>query len=132
MTTTPTPVSTIDQTASKSVATVDTLIQDGVAVAETAIIAADPVMATPLLKQIWETALEKLVSWVLEPLVNTLTGKIIVDAQEYFDLKAAVSAQTALDQAAQKGDLNAQAQAQAVLDSAVAKAAQYIGAVVPS
>jgi hypothetical protein len=89
-------------------------------------------MGTPVLKQIWEKALDALISMVFQPLLNAFTGKIIVNAQEYFRLKNAVAQQLALDQAVQSGDLNAEAQAQATLDAAVAQAAQYIGAVKPT
>ena len=85
-------------------------------------------MATPVLLQIWEGALD-LVYGVISGISGRITGYIFVEAQEYFALKTAASALAALQAAQKSGDPNALAQANTQTDAAVTPILQYIGSI---
>jgi hypothetical protein len=122
-----TPVPTVNEPAQDVVNVIEDLAQKGEEAAETAIIAAEPWLGTPVLKQIWETAFDFLVKLIMRP-VASLGGRVIIQAEEYLALRNVASAQVALNQAQQKGDPDAILQASQAVDKAVAPIIQYVGA----
>lgn len=122
-----TPVSTTDTGAQDAVTGIENLISAGETSAETAIIASNPSLGTPIVKQIWEALFDWFVSLLEKPLA-TYGGYVIVDLQEYAALRNAVTAQAALDIAKKTGDSHAITQASSNVDAALAGVINYIGA----
>jgi hypothetical protein len=122
----PTPVPTTNAGAQDAVTLIETLGQQGETAAEAAIIAAAPVMGTPVLMQLWEAVFEWVANLILKPLAS-LGGKVVIDVEEYVALTKAASAQAALDAAKQSGDANAISKASSDVDTAVAGVVQYVG-----
>lgn len=127
---TDTPVPT-DTTAQQVVTTVGTLITDGETAAETAIIAAEPWMSTVIVKQIWEACLNFFFGYFGAAL-QLVTGRIVVDAQEYFAYKSAAQALAALQAANASGDPNAITTANQAADAAATPVLRFIGTVTPT
>lgn len=121
-----TPVPTINTAGQDAVSLVDKLTKDGESAAETAIIAAEPIMGTFILKQLWEAVFDWLIGYVMTPLA-ALGGQVVISTEEYFSLKQAVAAQAALDVAKKTGDANAISKASQDVDTAVAGVLHYVG-----
>lgn len=125
-----TPLPTTDVPASTVDKTVVEIITDAEAPVEAAIIAAQPWMATPVFKQLWESAL----NWVfglLSNVLGTLTGYMVIDIQKYLALKKAATALADLKAAQASGDINAITQANTNADAAVAPILHYGGQLKP-
>jgi hypothetical protein len=125
---TPIPLPTTDTDATDAVDALQDIINDGETAAENAIIAAEPFMATPVLKQIWEGALSWVFGFLSYPL-KTFTGYVVIDYQKYTALKNASQALVNLKSAQTSGDPNALQQANNQMDSAIAPVLHYIGSV---
>lgn len=123
----PQPRPQVNSTAQDVVTEVEKLETEGEQAAETAIIAAVPWMGTVVLKQIWEGVFDWLFWLIAKPLAS-LSGRVVITAEEYLALRNVASAQVALATAKQKGDTHAIQEASAQVDLAVAPVIQYIGA----
>lgn len=124
------PLPTTDQTASTADQTVGNIVSSTESPIDSAIIAAVPALATPVLKQIWEGVLHVLFIQIGN-FLGEFTGFVVIDVQQYIALKKAVSAQLAFNQAIASGNTDAINQASDALDQAVAPVLHYIGSVNP-
>lgn len=128
---TPIPLPTVDPAASTADKVVTTILEDAESPIETAIIAANPVMGTPLLKQLWEGAF----SWCVNQLAGALgllTGYALIDIQKLIALTDASNALVQLQAAQKSGNQNAIAAANANMDAAVTPVLHFVGSVSPS
>jgi hypothetical protein len=121
-------VPTENKPAQTAVNIAEGLVQGGESALEAEIISAVPAMGTPVWRQVWEAVLDKLVTFITEPLAR-LSGCVVIEIDEYLALRKAAQAQAALDAAKKIGDPNAVAQASAHVDQAVAAAVHYVGAI---
>lgn len=124
----PTPLPTTDTTATAISQTVGTVLQGAEKPVEAAIIAAAPVMATPVLMQLWEGALD-FVFTTLGNVLGKIFGYAVIDVQEYEALQNASSALAALRAAQTSGDTNAITQANTNADAAIAISIHYVGSI---
>lgn len=127
---TPQPLPTTDKAASIGNKVFQDLLNDCVPIAETAIIAAEPWMGTPVLKETWEEIFQLIVK-ELGDAGGTLTGYVIMDVQKFFALMNAASALNDLRAAQLKGDPDEISKANDAADAAVAPILHYVGDVRP-
>ena len=120
------PLPTADATAAGANRTVTTILNDAIPLAETALIAAYPPLAWPILKQIWEAIFSYFVGQLIGAL-GTVTGYVVMDVQKYMALTAAGNALAALDAAKKAGNTDAIEQASKDVDSAVTPILHFIG-----
>lgn len=121
-----TPLPTTDKPAQIAVKSVGELTSVAITTAETALIAYQPWLGWPVIKQLWESAFSYFVSQFGQAL-GIFAGYKVVDVQEYFALKNAASALAQLNAAKASGDINAINQASAAADAAAAPILHYIG-----
>lgn len=124
------PLPTTNQTAATVNQELTELLEDTIPAAENAIIAAEPWMATPVLKQIWQAALKYLIDMIAK-LAGQGAGFVVLDIQKYNTLTKAADALTAIQAAQKSGDQNALDQANAQADAAADALLHYTGDVKP-
>lgn len=115
-----------DQLASQAHSTVQELINDAIPIAEAAIIASAPFLATPFIRPIWEFFFKLLVQKISEAL-GVGASFIVMDIQKYTQVTSAASAIDALKDAQISGDQNAIDQARLAADAAAASLLRYNG-----
>jgi hypothetical protein len=123
-----TPLPTTDTAATDANKVVVAALKAAETPIEAAIIVAEPLMGTPVLKQIWEGLFDWLIS-TLSSALGMLTGYVLVDAQRLADLNTAAAALVVLQAAQKSGDPNAIAKANQDMDSAVAPILHYVGSI---
>jgi hypothetical protein len=106
--------------------TVQDVLNAAVPVAEAAIIAAAPPMATPVFMQIWEEVF-KLVVIELGNALGNDAADIVIDFQVYSQLVSAADAVKNLRAAQAAGDSDAIAKAKAIADAASDALLHYDG-----
>jgi hypothetical protein len=119
---------TTDTLASDTDRTLQDVLNDATSAAETALIAAYPVLADPGLEQIWEFVFNE-IAGKIGGAAGTLSGFIVVDLQKYTALKTAATALTELKAAQSSGDQNAITIANVQTDAAAAAILHYMGSV---
>lgn len=106
--------------------TVQDIFSAAVPVAESAIIAAAPFMATPVLMQVWEE-LFKIIIDEFSKALGEEASFLVMDVQTFIHVTTAAQAITKLKAAQAAGDLNAITQAATAADLAAQKLLSYIG-----
>lgn len=106
--------------------TIEAIFKIAVPVAEAAIIASAPFMATPVLKQIWEELFEVIVDEFAKA-IGTEGKYLVIDAQRYYAVKDIVTATAALKSAQASGDPDAITKANADVDDAADAILHYRG-----
>ena len=119
---------TTDSTASIVSQTVTDIFGAAVTAAETTIIAAQPWLGLPVIKQLWEALFSYIVGKISGAL-GTAAGFLVIDLQTYTEVTNAASAIQALQAAQTSGDSNAITQARAQADQAAAALLHYNGSV---
>ena len=119
---------TTDSTASIVSQTVTDIFGAAVTAAETTIIAAQPWLGLPVIKQLWEALFSYIVGKISGAL-GTGSGFLVIDLQTYTEVTNAASAIQALQAAQTSGDSNAITQARAQADAAAAALLHYNGSV---
>ena len=119
---------TTDSTASIVSQTVTDIFGAAVTAAETAIIADQPWLGLPVIKQLWEALFSYIVGKISGAL-GTGAGFLVIDLQSYTEVTNAASAIQALHAAQTSGDSNAITQARAQADAAAAALLHYNGSV---
>ena len=119
---------TTDSTASIVSQTVTDIFGAAVTAAETMIIAAQPWLGLPVIKQLWEALFSYIVGKISGAL-GTGAGFLVIDLQTYTEVTNAASAIQALQAAQTSGDSNAITQARAQADAAAAALLHYNGSV---
>ena len=119
---------TTDSTASIVSQTVTDIFGAAVTAAETAIIADQPWLGLPVIKQLWEALFSYIVGKISGAL-GTAAGFLVIDLQTYTEVTNAASAIQALQAAQTSGDSNAITQARAQADAAAAALLHYNGSV---
>ena len=119
---------TTDSTAPIVSQTVTDIFGAAVTAAETAIIAAQPWLGLPVIKQLWEALFSYIVGKISGAL-GTAAGFLVIDLQTYTEVTNAASAIQALQAAQTSGDSNAITQARAQADAAAAALLHYNGSV---
>ena len=119
---------TTDSTASIVSQTVTDIFGAAVTAAETTIIAAQPWLGLPVIKQLWEALFSYIVGKISGAL-GTGAGFLVIDLQTYTEVTNAASAIQALQAAQTSGDSNAITQARAQADAAAAALLHYNGSV---
>ena len=119
---------TTDSTAAIVSQTVTDIFGAAVTAAETAIIAAQPWLGLPVIKQLWEALFSYIVGKISGAL-GTGAGFLVIDLQTYTEVTNAASAIQALHAAQTSGDSNAITQARAQADAAAAALLHYNGSV---
>ena len=119
---------TTDSTASIVSQTVTDIFGAAVTAAETTIIAAQPWLGLPVIKQLWEALFSYIVGKISGAL-GTAAGFLVIDLQTYTEVTNAASAIQALQAAQTSGDSNAITQARAQADAAAAALLHYNGSV---
>ena len=119
---------TTDSTAAIVSQTVTDIFGAAVTAAETAIIAAQPWLGLPVIKQLWEALFSYIVGKISGAL-GTGAGFLVIDLQTYTEVTNAASAIQALQAAQTSGDSNAITQARAQADAAAAALLHYNGSV---
>lgn len=102
------------------------IVNAEVTAAESSLIAAQPWLGLPVVKQLWEKAFQYFVGQLTQGLA-IFAGKVVVDAEEYFNLKKAAKALQDLNAAKASGDQNAINQASSHVDETVAPLLHYVG-----
>lgn len=124
--TNPTPLPTVDATASSVNKTVQSVVGDAVPLAEAALIAAQPWLGWPIICQLWEAAFGAIIN-ALGTALGVMGSYVVMDVQKYIDLTNAANALVALNAAKASGDSNAIEQASQAADAAAQPIIQYIG-----
>ncbi len=122
------PLPTVNQTGSFVDEAVGDIVKATEIPVEAAIIAAAPIMATPIWMQIWEKCLD-IVFQDIGGFLGKYAGYKVIDIEQYFALKKAVAAQAAFNAALASKDQNAINKANSDLNAAIAPALHYIGTV---
>ncbi len=125
-----TPLPTVNEGATIADHTVEDIVSIGEGALENAIIAAEPVMGTPVLKQLWEAVLRVIFSY-FGNFIGKFAGYVVIDVQRYTELISVAAAQADLNAAKLKGNKDDIAKADAKVDQAVAPILHYIGAIRP-
>ena len=119
---------TTDSTASIVSQPIADIFGAAVTAAESAIIAAQPWLGLPVIKQLWEALFSYIVGKISGAL-GTGAGFLVIDLQTYTEVTNAASAIQALQAAQTSGDSNAITQARAQADAAAAALLHYNGSV---
>lgn len=120
------PLPTTDIASAVGNDVINDLVSVEIPLVEKAAETAEPFMAWPVIKQVWEGFFSYFATQLGQGMA-TLTGYVIVDVQKYLALKNAASALAQLQSAQASGDTNAISQASAAADAAVAPILHYIG-----
>lgn len=120
------PLPTTDKAAQLANKTLGELTNAAISAAETGLIAAQPWLGWPVIKQIWQKAFSYFVGQ-LGGALGVYAGYRVVDVQEYLDLKNAAKALAQLNAAKALGDPDEINKASAAADKAVAPILHYVG-----